>query len=273
MSSGLGGDAANDKPDERRSVLPTSGCQPDQDATAESNQWIGRYRVAQLLGAGGFGLVYLAYDEQLNRQVALKVPHPKRLVNPGDAAPYLREARMVASLDHPHIVPVYDVGSTSEYPCFVVSKYIDGTSLAERLRVARYSWTEAAQLVATLADAVHYAHKHGVVHRDIKPGNILIDRSNRPFLADFGLALKDQDPDHGKAYAGTPAYMSPEQARGEGHRVDGRSDIFSLGDVLYEMRTGRKPFQGKTANELFVEIVLSDPKPLRQIADTIPKEL
>ena len=172
-------------------------------------QRIGRYRVERLLGQGGFGIVYLAHDEQLQRLVAVKVPHPERVETPEDAQAYLTEARTVANLDHPNIVPVHDVGSTDEFPCFVVSKYIDGTSLATRLKQSRLSIHEAVDLVATVAEALHHAHKQGLVHRDIKPGNILLDRSGKPFVADFGLALREQDVGKGPRYAGTPPYMSP----------------------------------------------------------------
>src|SRR5262249_20073317 len=156
-------------------------------------QQIGRYRVEKVLGEGGFGLVYLAHDDRLNRLVAIKVPHARLVARPEDAEAYLTEARTVAGLDHSNVVPVFDVGSTDDCHCFVVSKYIDGSTLKERVHASRLSVEEAADLVATIAEALHCAHKQGLVHRDIKPGNILMDRSGKPYVADFGLALREQD--------------------------------------------------------------------------------
>ena len=189
---------------------------------------IGRYTILGPLGQGGFGTVYLAHDDDLDRPVAIKVPSPERIAYSEDVEAFLVEARILAKLDHPYIVPVYDMGRTEDGLCFVVSKLIEGSDLSVRIGEARPSCRDSAELVATIADALHYAHTQGLVHRDIKPANILIDASGKPCLADFGLALKDEDFGKGGGLAGTPSYMSPEQARGESHRVDGRSDIFSL---------------------------------------------
>ena len=246
---------------------------PTVEAAFAPLQRIGRYRVERVLGKGGFGLVYLAYDEQLSRKVAIKVPHAHLISRPEDAELYLTEARTVANLDHPNIVPVHDVGSTADFPVFVVSKYIDGSDLSRKIKLSRLSHRQAAELVATVADALHYAHKQGLVHRDVKPSNILIDKEGKAFVVDFGLALREENVGKGAKFLGSPAYMSPEQARGEGHRVDGRSDIFSLGVVFYELLVGRRPFRGDSQPELLEQIISHDSRPLRQYDESIPKEL
>ncbi len=243
-----------------------------EDLCSKLPKSIGRYRVEKVLGKGGFGLVFLAHDDQLQRLVAIKVPRSK-LSGPDAAEAYLAEARTIAILDHPNIVPVHDVGSTKDYPWFIVSKYIEGSALSQMLKEQRLSMAAATEMVATIAEALHYAHRKGLVHRDIKPGNIIIDKSGKPFVVDFGLALKEENVGHGPKYAGTPAYMSPEQARGEGHRVDGRSDVFSLGVVFYELLVGRQPFRADSEAEQREQITNFEPRPPRQYDDSIPKEL
>ena len=216
----------------------------------------------------------MAFDEELERQVAIKVPKPEHFQSAEDAELYLAEARTVAGLDHPNIVPVYDMGRSEDGAVYVVSKFIEGCTLGDRIKEGRLPHIEAAKLVAVVAQALHHAHQKRLIHRDIKPANLLLEETSRtPFVADFGLAIKEEDYLKSGNMAGTPAYMSPEQARGEGHRLDGRSDIFSLGIVFYELLTGKRPFRGSSSYELMVQIATVEPESPRELDASLPAEL
>lgn len=258
-------------------IIGRSAVHSSQSGTLEldGSQRIGHFRLLKQLGRGTFGRVYRAHDEQLERAVAIKVPRRSSFRRPEDAEAYLVEARTVARLDHPGIVPVYQAGRSDDGSVYVVSRLIEGRSLEEVIKNQRPDFSTTAQLIASVARALHYAHQHRVIHRDIKPANILIDdATGTPFVADFGLAMKEEDYlKQAGVVAGTPSYMSPEQARAEGHRLDGRSDLFSLGIVLYEMLTGKRPFRGSTANETRHQVISVAPRPPRAIDETIPAEL
>jgi tRNA A-37 threonylcarbamoyl transferase component Bud32 len=235
---------------------------------------IGRYRVLGVLGEGAFGTVYLAHDEQLDRRVAVKVPRPDRLVSPAHRQEFLDEARVAARVCHPGIVTLHDVQSQSDGACFVVMEHVDGPTVAELAAQSRLPLRRTLELVLQAAEAVHAAHKHQLVHRDLKPSNLLVDSQGRCRVADFGLALPEHEQRQRRGeVAGSPAYMSPEQTRGESHFLDGRSDVWSLGVILYELIAGRRPFEGATTRELFDEIQRRSPRPLRQIDDSVPAEV
>lgn len=234
---------------------------------------IGRYRVERDLGSGSFGTVYLAADDQLQRSVAVKILRPDRLA--GDAEQrFLVEARTVARLKHPLIVPVFDVGRHADGRPYAVMEFVEGQSLKASLAAARPSPARAAELIATIAEAIDHAHRRGFVHRDLKPANILLDPAGTPHVLDFGLAIHESSQRaHAGEMAGTLPYMAPEQVRREAQRLDGRADLWALGVMLYEMLTGRRPFDGPDFQGLSDEILHRDPKPPRQIDDAIPAEL
>ena len=187
---------------------------------------------------------------------------------------FLREARSAAALEHPHLVPVYDAGQVGDEP-YLVTALIEGRNLADALAEGRPGFRQSARWAAELAEALAHAHEKGVIHRDIKPSNVLIDREGRAHLADFGLAREasaEATVTVDGPMVGTPAYMAPEQARGDRAGVDARTDVYALGVVLYEMLTGTRPFLG-TARMLLLRIQEEEPRPPRKLDESIPVDL
>ena len=236
---------------------------PDETDELISRTLGGRYHIESLIAYGGFGRVYKSFDPELERHVAVKVPH--RPDSNGDVNHLVDEARRVAKLRHPGIVAVHDVG-TDDGTCFIVSDLIDGRSLARLIAEDRPSVKDSVLLVARIADTLQAAHDEGFIHRDIKPANILIDATGNPLLTDFGIATTGEDLASGaNATSGTLPYMSPEQVAGEAQLVDSRTDIYSLGVVLYELLTGQSPYHARTPGALREQILFRMPQPVRRL--------
>jgi serine/threonine-protein kinase len=245
-----------------------------RDADEATPVHIGPYRIVATLGRGGFGVVFQAHDEQRNRAVALKVPHRESLALAGQLDRFQREIRITAELRHPGLAQFVATGEERGLP-YLAFEHVAGPTLADLMDSRRVAIDEAVTIAAQVARVLDYIHGQRVVHRDIKPANILIDGAGNPRLVDFGLARRgDPDPKltlRGQIL-GTPAYMSPEQAAGAGDWADGRSDIYSLGAVLYQMLTGRAPFDADSSQPLWSAIHHEPVRP-RKLAPNLSRRL
>ncbi len=223
-------------------------------------QDLGQYRIVTSIGKGGMAAVYKAYQPSMDRYVAVKVLPSHFMQDPTFVERFEREAHTVARLEHPHILPVHDYGKTQDGTTYIVMRYVEGGTLADLLEESVLFLEESFRIFTQISQALAYAHAQGVIHRDLKPSNVLIDLQDQAFLTDFGLArmLEGDSELTGNMVVGTPTYMAPEQ--GEGRPADTRSDIYSLGVILYEMVTGRRPFQAETPMAVMIKH-LTEPLP------------
>ncbi len=253
---------------------------------------VGRFKLQRELGRGGFGIVYLAYDSSLRREVALKVPHAAVLITSELRTRFRHEAQAAAALDHVNVVPVYEAGEAGAI-CYLVSAYCPGLNLADwlRQRTTPVPCTEAAQLVRTLAEAVAHAHSRGVLHRDLKPANILLTVGDAgegvpgagahagpwvPKITDFGLAKLTGTASgvtRSGAILGTPCYMAPEQAQGKNRQLGPAVDVYALGALLYELLTGRPPFEGEATHDTLLQVLLMEPVAPTRLRPNAPRNL
>lgn len=263
--------------DERNPTFESKPGKANRDSSligSSPPQRIGRFEIRARLGEGAFGTVYRAYDPHLDREVALKVAKPGMLTTPLRIDRFLREARASAQLRHPHIVPVHDAGRDGDF-YFIAAAFIEGQTLEQAIDARTFDFRRSARVVRQLAEALAYAHSLGIVHRDVKPANVMIDEKGDAHLMDFGLAHRHDSEEkltQDGAILGTPAYIAPEQAEGQSSAAAPPADQYSLGIVLYELLCGRRPFSGPPEIVIFNHLH-SDPPPPRHINPRIPRDL
>lgn len=253
-------------------VLPAAGL---LGTAGDLPRLFGDFELERELGRGGMGIVYQARQRTLDRVVAVKMILRGELASTADLARFRSEAESAARLDHPGIVPVYEVGEYDGQPYFAM-KYVEGITLASRLAEGPIPPREAAALLAPICDAIQFAHERGILHRDLKPSNILIDSDGRPHVTDFGLAKRvegDNQLTRSGAILGTPCYMAPEQAAGNRGQLSPASDVYSLGTILYQMLTGRPPFQAATPVDTVLLVLEQDPLPPRLLNPRADRDL
>ncbi len=235
-----------------------------------SEEKFSRYLIQEKLGQGGMATVYRAYDPLFEREVALKILKQEGLNDTQVRERFERETKIIAKLEHAAIVPVYDVGRSDNDQLFFVMRYMAGGSLADRIQKGSLSLLDAANLIQRLGAALDYAHAKGIIHRDLKPDNILFDEYNHAYISDFGIAKLTQSSIKitSSGIIGTPTHMSPEQAQGE--ELDGRSDIYSLGVILFEMLSGQTPFEATTPLGMALKHAIEPPPRILRINPNLP---
>ena len=231
---------------------------------------VGPYTILEEIGRGGMATVYSAMQTTMNRKIAIKVLPPHFMHDPGFLERFEREVDVIAHLEHPHILPIYDYGQAEGVP-YIAMRYLGGGSLAQRIRRGLPELEEIDKPFTQVCQALDYAHQQSVIHRDLKPGNIMLDETGNAYLSDFGIARVMGSNLTGSAIIGTPAYMSPEQAHGL--NIDGRADIYSMGIVLFELITGREPFQAETPMGLLLMHINETMPPIYEFRQDIPIEV